>query len=117
MNCQPVQRILGLIEIASLSAGWSGIWHKYIEYSYVYKSRYDKVILSYIVGDDNPLVVVDELLVVGGGVVPTLGGAVLTGEGDGVAGPGVDVSFYPGHHRVIRACEYPFKSSDRASYK
>ena len=57
--------------------------------------------MSYIVRDDDSLVVVDELLVVGGGVVPALGVAVLTREGDAVAGPGVDVSFHPRHHRVI----------------
>ena len=64
--------------------------------------------MSYIVGDDHSLVVVDELLVVGGGVVPTLGVAVLTGESDAVTGHRVDISFHTGHHLVFRSCEYPF---------
>ena len=58
--------------------------------------------ISYIVRDDDPLVVVDELPVVGGGGVPAVG---LT-EGDGVAGPTGDVSFHPGDHGVVRPCQY-----------
>ena len=56
---------------------------------------------AYVVGDQDPLVVVGELLEVGGGAVPALRGAVVT-EGDGAAGPGVDVALDPGHHLVIR---------------
>ena len=60
---------------------------------------------TYIVGDDDSLVVVDDLLVVGGGSVPALGLAVLA-EGDGVAGPGVDVRLDSGHHLVIPTYKY-----------
>ena len=48
----------------------------------------------------DPLAAVLELLVVGGGVVPALGGAV-GGEGDRAAGARVDVALDPGHHRVL----------------
>ena len=56
---------------------------------------------THIVSNQDPLVVVGELLEVGGGAVPALRGAVVT-EGDGAAGPGVDVALDPGHHLVIR---------------
>ena len=57
---------------------------------------------TYIVGDDDSLVVVDDLLVVGEGGVPTVGVA----EGDGVAGPGVDVRLDSGDHLVIPTLKY-----------
>ena len=60
---------------------------------------------TYIVGDDDSLVVVDDLLVVGGGAVPALCLAVLA-EGDGVAGPGVDVRLDSGDHLVIPTLKY-----------
>ena len=60
---------------------------------------------TYIVGDDDSLVVVDDLLVVGGGSVPALCLAVLA-EGDGVAGPGVDVRLDSGDHLVIPTLKY-----------
>ena len=58
-------------------------------------------LFPYVVGDEDPLVVVGELLEVGGGAVPALGGAVVA-EGDGAAGPGVDISLDSGDHLVIR---------------
>ena len=59
-----------------------------------------KIFVTDIVGDLDPLAAVLELLVVGGGVVPALGGAV-GGEGDRAAGARVDVALDPGHHRVL----------------
>ena len=59
--------------------------------------------MTYVVADDDPLAGVLELPVVGGGAVAALLGAVLGAEGDGVAGARVDVSFHPGHHRVLAA--------------
>ena len=95
MNCQPVHRVLGLGRIASCSAAWSGIWEQMLTELKTTEN------LLYVVRDEDPLVVVGELLEVGGGAVPALRGAVVT-EGDGAAGPGVDVALDPGHHLVIR---------------
>ena len=55
--------------------------------------------ILYIVGDEDPLVVVGELPEVGGGGVPALGGA----EGDRVAGAGINISLHSGHHLVLGA--------------
>ena len=59
--------------------------------------------MTYVVADDDPLAGVLELPVVGGGAVAALLGTVLRAEGDRVAGARVDVSFHPGHHRVLAA--------------
>ena len=64
---------------------------------------------SYIVRDDDPLVVVDDLLVVGAGGVPT----VSLAEGDGVAGPGGIITnniYFLIEHRHQRSIPSVFRS-------
>ena len=77
-NCQPAQRMFGFGASASCSAGWSGIWAG--GFGSIHGNKNYE--LLYIVGDDDTLAVVEELLVIRSRSISTVVGGGVSGISD-----------------------------------